>query len=229
MWKTENCGNTWTPISDGQIATGSIGSIDVSESNPNVVYVGTGSAAIRSNVIIGRGAYKSTDAGRTWQFIGLKDAGQIGSILVHPDEPGRRLGGGARIALRAQRRARRLQDDRRRQDLEEDALRQQRDRRASSRSTCRTRTSSTPGCIAASAKGWDIISGGPATKGGIYKSTDGGETWTKLSTGLPQPLIGKIDIDIARSKPTIVYAMIEAPGDQGGLYRSDDAARPGGS
>ena len=72
-------------------------------------------------------------------------------------------------------------------------------------------------------KGWDIISGGPATKGGIYKSTDGGETWTKLSTGLPQPLIGKIDIDIARSQPNIVYAMIEAPGDQGGLYRSDDS------
>ena len=63
-----------------------------------------------------------------------------------------------------------------------------------------------------------------ATKGGIYKSTDGGETWTKLSTGLPQPLIGKIDIDIARSQPNIVYAMIEAPGDQGGLYRSDDGA-----
>ncbi len=72
-------------------------------------------------------------------------------------------------------------------------------------------------------KGWDIISGGPATEGGIYKSTDGGETWNKLSNGLPQPLIGKIDIDIARSQPAIVYAMIEAPGDQGGLYRSDDS------
>ena len=64
VFKTENCGDTWVPISDGQISTGSIGSIDVSESNPNVVYVGTGSAAIRSNVIIGRGAYQSTDAGR---------------------------------------------------------------------------------------------------------------------------------------------------------------------
>ena len=64
VFKTENCGDTWVPISDGQISTGSIGSIDVSESNPNIVYVGTGSAAIRSNVIIGRGAYKSTDAGR---------------------------------------------------------------------------------------------------------------------------------------------------------------------
>jgi len=72
-------------------------------------------------------------------------------------------------------------------------------------------------------KGWDIISGGPAIEGGIYKSTDGGETWTKLTTGLPQKLIGKIDIEIARSNPQVVYAMVEAPGAEGGLYRSDDA------
>ena len=72
-------------------------------------------------------------------------------------------------------------------------------------------------------KGWDIISGGPATEGGIYKSTDGGETWTKLSAGLPQNLIGKIDIGIARSTPRVVYAMVEAPGPEGGLYRTTDA------
>ena len=65
IWKTDNCGAEWRPVSDGQIATGSIGSLDVSESNPNIVWAGTGSAAIRSNVIIGRGAYKSDDAGRT--------------------------------------------------------------------------------------------------------------------------------------------------------------------
>src|SRR5215213_285489 len=84
VWKTETCGSDWTAISDGQIETGSIGSIDVSESNPDVVWVGTGSAAIRSNVIIGRGVYKSGDAGRTWQFMGLKNAGQIGSVAIHP-------------------------------------------------------------------------------------------------------------------------------------------------
>src|SRR4029453_3557467 len=87
VWKTENCGTDWTPTSDGQIATGSIGSIDVSESNPNVVWVGTGSAAIRSNVIIGRGVYRSTDAGRTWQFMGLKDSGQVGAVVIHPANP----------------------------------------------------------------------------------------------------------------------------------------------
>jgi hypothetical protein len=85
VWKTDDAGITWVPVSDGQItSTGSIGSIDVAPSNPNHVWVGTGSAAIRSNVIIGRGVYKSTDAGTKWEFMGLKDSGQIGGIKVHP-------------------------------------------------------------------------------------------------------------------------------------------------
>ncbi|PYQ79676.1 MAG: hypothetical protein DMG01_08175, partial [Acidobacteria bacterium] len=87
VWKTENFGITWTPVSDGQIATGSIGAIDVADSNPNVVYVGTGSEAIRSNVILGRGVYRSADAGRTWQFVGLREVGQIGQLKVHPKNP----------------------------------------------------------------------------------------------------------------------------------------------
>jgi hypothetical protein len=87
VWKTEDAGITWTSIGDGQIATGSIGSIDVAPSNPNHVWVGTGSAAIRSNVIIGRGVYKSTDAGKTFQFMGLRESGQIGGLRVHPTNP----------------------------------------------------------------------------------------------------------------------------------------------
>ena len=78
VWKTENYGVSWFPVSDGQIPTGSIGALDVADSNPNVVYAGTGSEAIRSNVIVGRGVYKSTDAGKTWQYAGLKEVGQIG-------------------------------------------------------------------------------------------------------------------------------------------------------
>src|SRR5688500_17839925 len=84
VWKTDDAGISWAPVSDGQIATGSIGSIDVAPSNPSHVWVGTGSAAIRSNVIIGRGVYKSTDAGKTWNFMGLKESGQVGGIKVHP-------------------------------------------------------------------------------------------------------------------------------------------------
>ena len=223
VWKSQNCGESWTPISDGQIATGSIGSIDVSESNPDVVYVGTGSAAIRSNVIIGRGIYKSIDAGRTWQFLGLKDGGQIGSVRVHPTNPDIAWAAalGSPFGPNVERGIFKTVDG--------------------GKTWKKTLfvNSETGGRIVAVnmsdpnelyagmykgfRKGWDVISGGPATEGGIYKSTDGGETWKKLSSGLPQPLIGKIDIDIARSAPAIVYAMIEAPGEQGGLYRSDDA------
>ena len=223
VWKTETCGTEWTPIGDGQIATGSIGSIDVSESNPSVVWVGTGSAAIRSNVIIGRGVYKSVDAGKTWQFMGLKDAGQIGSILVHPKNPdvvwlaalGSPFG-----------------------PNEERGIFKTSDGGRTWRKTLFVNNSTGGRVLAVNysnpdelyagmyrgfRKGWDIISGGPATEGGIYKSTDGGDTWTKLTSGLPGRLIGKIDIDVARSAPRTVYAMIEAPGNEGGLYRSDDA------
>ena len=223
VFKTENCGETWTAISDGQIATGSIGAIDVSESNPQIVYVGTGSAAIRSNVIIGRGAYKSTDAGRTWQFVGLKEAGQIGSMVIHPANPdivwaaalGSPFG-----------------------PTEERGVFKTTDGGKSWKKTLFVNNEtgardvavnlSNPDEIYAGMyrgfrKGWDIVSGGPSTHGGIYKSTDGGETWKKIEAGLPSPLIGKIDIDIARSQPNIVYAMIEAPGEQGGLYRSNDS------
>jgi photosystem II stability/assembly factor-like uncharacterized protein len=223
VWKTEDCGDSWMPISDGQIATGSIGAIDVSESNPNIVYVGTGSAAIRSNVIIGRGAYKSSDAGRTWEFIGLKDAGQIGSIVIHPTNPD--------IVWVAALGSPFGPNDERGVFKTTDGGRTWRKTLFVNNETGARVVAvnkSNPDVVYAGMyrgfrKGWDIISGGPSTEGGIYKSTDGGETWKKIEAGLPSPLIGKIDIDIARSQPNIVYAMVEAPGDQGGLYRSDDS------
>ena len=223
VWKTETCGTEWTPVSDGQISTGSIGSIDVSESNPAIVWVGTGSAAIRSNVIIGRGVYKSTDAGQTWQLMGLRDSGQIGSIVVHPTNP-------SVVWLAALGSPFGPNDER--------GIFKTTDGGRTWKKTLFVNNStggrvlainySNPnelyaGMYRGFRKGWDIISGGPASEGGIYKSVDGGETWTKLANGLPNRLIGKIDIDVARSSPRTVYAMIEAPGNEGGLYRSDDA------
>jgi hypothetical protein len=87
VWKTEDSGTTWTNISDGFFEAGSIGAVEVSESNPNVIYVGTGSACPRGNVSPGIGMYKSTDAGKTWQHIGLPKAGAIGRIQIHPTNP----------------------------------------------------------------------------------------------------------------------------------------------
>ena len=223
VWKTEDAGITWMPISDGQInSTGSIGSIDVAPSNPNHVWVGTGSAAIRSNVIIGRGVYKSLDAGKTWQFMGLKESGQIGGIRVHPfntntvwlaalgspfgpnDERGifKTTDGGTSwkktLFVNNETGGRDIEVDWENPDILYAAM------------------------YKGFRKGWDIISGGPASEGGIYKSTDGGDTWKHITNGLPNDLIGKIDIDISRSNPNVLYAMVEALGNKGGLYRSSD-------
>ncbi len=223
VWKTEDAGVTWYPIGDGQITTGSIGSIDVAPSNPDHIWVGTGSAAIRSNVIIGRGVFKSTDAGKTFQFVGLKETGQIGGLRVHPTSPdtvwiaasGSPFGPSDERGVfkttdggKTWRKTLFIDNEHGARDIEVDWQ--------------------NPDVLYATGyrgfrKGWDIISGGPADKGGVYKSVDGGETWKKMSAGLPSKLIGKVDLDIARSNPKVLYAMIEAPGNEGGLYKSSDA------
>src|SRR6202451_3720129 len=86
VWKSENSGRTWTPIFDSQPVP-SIGAIEVAPSNPNVIYVGTGEADMRSQISYGNGVYKSTDAGKTWTHVGLDDTRQIGRILVDPRNP----------------------------------------------------------------------------------------------------------------------------------------------
>jgi len=223
VWKTTNCGALWTPATDGQIATGSIGSIDVSDRTPATVYVGTGSAAIRSNVIIGRGVYRSADAGRTWQFAGLRDAGQIGSIRVHPTNPDIVWAAamGTPYGPSADRGIFKTTDGGKtwKKTLFVDN---------ETGGRVVAYDPSNPdivyaGMYRAFRKGWDIVSGGPADKGGIYKSTDGGNTWKHITAGLPADLIGKIDLDVARSNPKVLYAMVEAVGDKGGLYKSEDA------
>ena len=87
VWKTEDFGVTWNNVSDGYFATPSIGAIAVVQSNPNVIYVGTGSDGLRSNVITGKGIYKSVDDSETWQHVGLKNSGHIGAVEIHPTDP----------------------------------------------------------------------------------------------------------------------------------------------
>lgn len=223
VWKTEDAGITWFPVGDGQITTGSIGSIDVAPSSPNHVYVGTGSAAIRSNVIIGRGVFRSTDAGKSFQFAGLRESGQIGGIRVHPSNPDIVWAAalGSPFGPTADRGIFKTTDGGKtwKKTLFVDTEHGGRDVEVDWQN---------PSVVYAAIyrgfrKGWDIVSGGPADKGGIYKSIDGGETWKKISAGLPAKLIGKIDLDIARSNPQVLYAMVEGVGAEGGLYRSNDA------
>ena len=220
VWKTTDAGHSWANVSDGQIPVGSMGAVEVSWSDPNIVYAGTGSSKIRSNVSIGRGIYKSTDAGKTWVFVGLRDAGQIATIRIHPTNPDivyiavtgnpfvpnkergvyRTSDGG-----KTWKNVLFVSDTCGAADLELQP--------------------GNPNVIFASMwhgqrKPWTIISG--AREGGIYKSTDGGDKWTKLAGGLPNELIGRSNVAIPAANPNRIYALIEAkPGS--GLYRSEDA------
>ncbi|MDE3153371.1 MAG: hypothetical protein KGL93_14090 [Gemmatimonadota bacterium] len=220
VWKTTDAGASWQNVSDGYFAVASMGAIEVSRSNPNVVYAGTGSSKIRSNVSIGRGVYKSTDAGHTWTFIGLEKVGQISAIRVDPTNPDvvfvaalgnpfvpnvdrgvfKSVDGG-----RTWRKVLYVSDSTGAADLELQP--------------------GNPDVVFATMwhgqrKPWTIVSG--AYEGGIYKSTDGGENWTKLGGGLPNQLFGRANVAISNAMPNRVYALIEAkPG--GGLYRSEDA------
>ena len=223
VWKTENSGITWMPISDGQIPTGSIGAIDVSDSNPNIIYVGTGSEAIRSNVIVGRGVYKSTDAGRTWQSVGLRNIGQIGQLKIHPQNPdiayvaaiGQPFGWGPERGVY------RTKDGGKTWDKvlfinDQTGV-------VSIAINWQNPNELYAGAWRGQRRPWTIISGGPAAEGGVYKTTDGGDHWTRVANGFPDDLIGKVWVDIAQSNPKVVYAQVEAKGAKGGLYRTSDA------
>lgn len=220
VWRTESYGIVWRNVSDGWFATGSIGAIDVADSDPDIVYVGTGSAAIRSNVIAGKGVYRSPDEGRTWTFAGLRDVGQIAELVVDPRDPDVVFVAavGNAFAPNPERGIFRTRDGGR---SWERVL-------FLSDSTGASDVKLNPadpdevwaGMWRAERKPWTIISG--AREGGVYRSRDGGDSWEKVTNGLPGGLTGKVAIDIARSDPRRMYVMIEAPEPEGGLYRSDD-------
>jgi len=194
----------------------------VAESDPNVVYVGTGSAAIRSNVILGRGVYKSTDAGKSWTFTGLRDAGQIGALEVDP-----RNADTVWVAALGQPFG---PNPERGVFKTTDAGRTWRKVLFINDRTGAVSLAMNPanpdeiyaGAWRAERRPWTIVSGGPAAEGGVYKTTDGGATWKHLENGLPKDLVGKVGVDVSPSNPSRVYVILEAPGTQAGVYRSDD-------
>jgi photosystem II stability/assembly factor-like uncharacterized protein len=220
VWKTIDAGQTWRNISDRYFTAGSMGDIDVADSDPNVIYAGTGSDGLRSNVSIGNGVYKSTDAGKTWTHIGLKDVGNIGGVEIHPSNPDIAFVAaiGNPFTPNAERGLFRTRDGGK---TWEKVL-------FVSDSTGAVDVELQPGnpnvlyasMWRAERKPWTIISG--AREGGVYKSSDGGTTWKKLTNGLPNELVGKSNVGVTPAAPNIVYVLIEAkPGS--GLYRSDDA------
>ncbi len=220
VWKTNDYGQRWWNISDGYFATGSIGAIDVADSDTSIVYVGTGSDGLRSNVIAGRGVYKSTNGGKTWDFVGLREVGQIGAVIIHPRNPDVVLVAaiGHAFAPSPERGVYRTVDGGR---TWENVL-------FVSDSTGAVDLEFVPdnpneifaSMWRAERKPWTIISG--AHEGGVYKSNDGGSNWTKLVNGLPQGLVGKSDLAVSPDDPNRLYVLMEAPVDDGGLYRSDD-------
>jgi len=220
VWKTENAGISWENISDDHFNVGTIGAIGVAESDVNVIYVGTGEAPIRGvTTSHGDGMYKSTDAGATWTHIGLPNAGQIARVIVHPRDSDL-----VYVAVQGQiwgpskeRGVYRSGDG---GTTWEAVLQVDEETGATDLSMDPTN----PRILYAAMwehgrKPWFVKSGG--TAGGIFKSTDGGDSWEKLGGGLPE-LIGKIGVDVSASSPSRIYAIVEAELDKGGLYRSDD-------
>ena len=223
VWKTTDGGMSWAPVADSALGAGSVGAIEVAPSDPNVVYVGTGESPIRGNVSPGDGMYRSTDAGRAWSRIGLRDAGQIAAIRVHPTDPdlvyvaalGHVSGPNAERGVFRSRDGGRTWEKILFRGDTVGAIDLAMDPR-------------NPRVLYAAfwqaiRRPWELVSGGAGS--GLFKSSDGGDTWTELTRnpGFPRGIVGKIGVAVSHLNSDRVWAMVEA--DDGGLFRSNDAGR----
>jgi photosystem II stability/assembly factor-like uncharacterized protein/DNA-binding FrmR family transcriptional regulator len=221
VWKSTDGGLTWRATTDKtQDISPSIGAIAVAPSDANVIYAGTGEACIRGDIIAGNGVYKSIDGGKTWSYSGLKDTGAIGRLIVHPKNADVAFVAalGHPFAPNSERGIFRTRDGGKTWtkvlfkdentggiDLAFDPA--------------------NPNIIFASLwqarrSPWGMDSGGPGS--GLYRSTDGGDTWKRLSGhGLPDGILGRIGVAVAYHNPNRVWALVEA--EKGGLFRSDDS------
>jgi len=221
VWKTTDGGQSWRSLGDGQLSAGSIGAVAVVGADPNVVYVGTGEQTLRGNVSPGDGMFRSTDGGKTWARAGLRDAGQIARIVVHPGNAdlvyvaafGHVFGPNPmRGVYRSADGGKTWQRVLSRNDTTGaiDLVMDPGNPRILYAALWQAQRSP-----------WDFSSGGKGS--GLFKSTDGGDTWTELTRnkGMPAGVIGRIGIAVAASNSDRVYAQVEAQ--EGGLFRSDDA------
>src|SRR5437868_2844623 len=220
VWKTVNSGRTWTPVFDSE-PIASIGAIGVAPSNPDVVYVGSGEADMRSQISYGNGMYKSTDGGRTWAHVGLEGTRQIGRVIVDPKNAntvfvaalGHAYGANPERGVYRTRDGGRTwqqvlfkSDDVGAVDLQFDPVNSQ----IVYATVGNTRRPP-----------WSIYPPSYGPGGGIFKSTDGGNTWKQLTNGFPTEGLGRIGLAVAPTNHNRIYAIVDAKA--GGLYRSDDA------
>ena len=221
VWKTIDGGTYWENVSDGFFTSASVGAIAISESDPNVIYVGSGEACIRIDVTHGDGVYKTTDGGRTWRNVGLKDSRHIGRVRIHPTNPDIAYvaASGHAFGPNNERGVYRTTDG---GESWERVLYKSDDAGAVDISM----DPNNPRVIYASIwqrqrTFWEMSSGGPDS--GLYKTTDGGDTWTEVTRnpGMPDGLIGRIGVAVSPAKPGRVWALIENK-ENGGMYRSDD-------
>lgn len=225
LWKTDDMGISWRNISDGYFKTGTVGAIAVAESDPNVVYVGMGEHAIRGVMThSGDGMFKSTDAGKTWKKIGLDDSRHIARIVVHPNNPDVLIVAvqGALYGSSKQRGIYKSTDG---GATWKNVLFVDEKTGAAELSMDMTNPRIMYAAMWEHGRlPWKVISGGPG--GGLYKSTDGGDSWQKMENGLPTEM-GKMSIAVSRSNPEKVYALIESDSysDKRGLYVSNNAGQ----
>ncbi len=220
VWKTTDGGLNWKPTFDKtKDASPAIGAIAVSESDPNVIYVGTGEACIRGNIVGGNGVWKSLDAGKTWKFVGLGDTHAIGRLAVNPKNPDVAFVAalGHPFADNEERGIFRTRDGGK---TWEKVL--YRDAKSGGIDVVFDPSNSNILFAAlwqAKRTPWSLDSGGPGS--GLYRSIDGGTTWKELKGhGLPEGILGRIGVTVSGANPNRVWAVIEA--EKGGIYRSDD-------
>ncbi|HZU91921.1 MAG TPA: hypothetical protein VE993_21895, partial [Stellaceae bacterium] len=222
VWKTIDGGIYWRCVSDGFLGSAAIGALAVAPSDPNVIYAGTGETEIRLDVSYGDGVYRSTDAGATWRHLGLRESRFIGRIRIHPRDPDLVYVAALGDAFGAN---------------EERGVFRSRDggktwskvlyRDADSGAVDLSMDPHNPRILFAAfwqtrRNFWNLSSGGPGS--GLFRSTDGGESWTEISRhpGLPTGPLGKLGVAVSPARPGRVWALIETEAEKTGLYRSED-------
>ncbi|WP_445386098.1 VPS10 domain-containing protein [Robiginitalea sp. IMCC44478] len=223
IWKTTDDGIQWKNVSDGFLKTGTVGALDVSESNPNIVLAGMGEHAARGVMTsMGDGVYVSRDAGKSWEHLGLEESRHISDVIIHPSDTETFFVAvqGAQYGPSAERGVYKSTDGGK---SWEKVLFVNNTTGASSLSIDPTNPLVLYAAMWEHQRyPWTMKSGGEHS--GLYRSADGGNSWTKLKSGLPEAF-GKAGISASAARPDLVYAVLEAEGEKAGVYRSDDGGK----